>query len=53
MPRIRNEVTGAVMSVADSTVARLGAEWVATDVQASEPKEAPRRGRARKSESTE
>lgn len=49
MPRLRNEVTGAVMSVTDSTVALLGAEWVPADGQKSEPDEAPKsRGRQRK-----
>lgn len=31
MPRLRNEVTGAVMSVPESTAARLGSEWVPAD----------------------
>lgn len=49
MPRLRNEVTGAVMSVSESTAARLGGEWVPADVPASEPSKAPSR-RARKTE---
>lgn len=53
MPRLRNEVTGAVMSVSDSTAELLGGEWGPVDVQESEPKEAPRRGRTRKSDSAE
>lgn len=28
MPRLRNELTGAVMTVTEATVARLGREWV-------------------------
>lgn len=31
MPRLRNELTGAVMSVEDSTAALLGGEWVSAD----------------------
>ena len=31
MPRLRNRVTGAVMSVPESTAARLGIEWVPAD----------------------
>ena len=27
MPRLRNELTGAVMTVDDETAANLGAEW--------------------------
>lgn len=53
MPRLRNEVTGAVMSVSDSTAALLGGEWGPADVLAPEPKEAPRRDRTRKSDSSE
>lgn len=50
MPRLRSEVTGAVMSVPESTAARLGSEWVPADSQAPEPEEAPkpRGGRPRK-----
>lgn len=49
MPRLRNEVTGAVMSVADSVAALLGSEWVPADGQKPEPDEAPKgRGRQRK-----
>jgi hypothetical protein len=43
MPRLRNEVTGAVMSVSDSLAALLGSEWVPADQQQSEPDEAPKR----------
>jgi len=52
MPRLRNDLTGAVMSVEDSTAALLGAEWVPADK--SETDEAPkRRGQSRKSDSNE
>lgn len=37
MPRLRNKVTGAVMSVPESTAARLGSAWVPADVPAIEP----------------
>lgn len=37
MPRLRNEATGAVMSVQESTAARLGSEWVPADKPKSEP----------------
>lgn len=46
MPRLRNESTGAVMSVEESTAALLGSEWVAAD----KPKtDAAPKGRARSS----
>ncbi len=48
MPRLRNEVTGAVMSVSESTAALLGGEWVSSE-QKPEPDEAPKSlGRQRK-----
>ena len=55
MPRLRNEVTGAVMSVSESTAALLGGRWVSADVQEPEPEEAPKRrgGRSSKAESKE
>jgi hypothetical protein len=55
MSRLRNEVTGAVMSVSESTAARLGGEWVPADAQHTEPDEAPKRrgGRPRKVDSSE
>ena len=54
MPRLRNELTGAVMSVEESTAAGLGGEWVPADAQQSEPDEgSKRRARTRKSDSTE
>lgn len=55
MPRLRNEVTGAVMSVEDSTAALLGSEWVPADQQKPEPAEAPKRrgGRPRNSDTNE
>lgn len=31
MPRLRNKLTGAVMTVPEATVARLGSEWVDAD----------------------
>lgn len=54
MPRIRNKVTGAVMTVPEATAARLGSGWVDADKAAEEPKEpAKRGGRPRKNESDE
>lgn len=41
MPRLRNEATGAVMSVQESTASRLGREWVPADKPKSEPAKAP------------
>jgi len=51
MPRLRNELTGAVMTVEDSTADLLGSEWVPADGK-SESDEAPkaRSARSRKSE---
>ena len=37
MPRLRNELTGAVMTVADSTAAALGSEWVSADKADEKP----------------
>ena len=34
MPRLRNELTGAVMTVDDETTANLGSEW--SEVKADE-----------------
>lgn len=52
MPRLRNKVTGAVMSVPDKVAARLGSGWVDADKVADEPKEQVKRGgRPRKNES--
>ena len=31
MPRLRNELTGTVMTVPEATAARLGGEWVDAD----------------------
>jgi hypothetical protein len=47
MPRLRNELTGAVMTVEDSTAEQLGTEWVPADSD-----EAPkaRSARSRKAE---
>lgn len=39
MPRLRNKLTGAVMSVPESVVGRLGREWV--DADARERSESP------------
>jgi len=43
MPRLRNEVTGAVVSVSESTAARLGGVWASAEQSKPEPKEAPKR----------
>ena len=44
MPRLRNELTGAVMTVEESTAALLGSEWKSGDVKAEpEAKPATRR----------
>lgn len=48
MPRLRNTVTGAVVSVSESTASRLGSAWTAADQPRPEP-EAPKR-RSRKSD---
>ena len=37
MPRLRNELTGAVMTVEDSTAALLGGEWVSADKADEKP----------------
>lgn len=37
MPRLRNELTGAVMSVEDSTADQLGSEWVSADKADEKP----------------
>lgn len=48
MVRLRSTATGAIVSVADEKVARLGSEWVPVE----ETSPAPRKpGRPRKSES--
>lgn len=44
MTRLRNELTGAVMTVEDSTAVLLGGEWVAAEEP--ETDDAPK-GRAR------
>lgn len=41
MVRLRNKVTGAVMSVQESTASRLGREWVPADKPKTEPTKAP------------
>lgn len=44
MPRLRNELTGAVMTVDDSTAERLGSEWKPEATKAkSEDKPSTRR----------
>jgi hypothetical protein len=49
MPRLRNELTGAVMTVADSTAALLGGEWKPVAVKAeAEDKPASRRAQSNK-----
>ena len=49
MPRLRNELTGAVMTVEDSTAALLGGEWKPAEVE-SDTKDKPttRRGQSSK-----
>lgn len=42
MPRLRNELTGAVMTVPEATVSRLGNEWVTADEAKPEPKRSSR-----------
>jgi len=37
MPRLKNKVTGAVMSVSDAVAANLGSEWIDADKAAEEP----------------
>jgi len=37
MPRLRNELTGAVMTVADSTASLLGGEWGSADKADEKP----------------
>lgn len=50
MPRLRNKLTGAFMTIPEATVARLGSEWV--DAAASDVKpEAKTPARARKTAS--
>jgi hypothetical protein len=53
MPRLRNEVTGAVMSVQESTAARLGSEWVSADSQPEPDAPKKRGGRPRKTDASE
>lgn len=48
MPRLVNKVTGAVVSVSESTAARLGSEWAPADQPVTEPKKETSR-RSRKS----
>lgn len=48
MPRLRSELTGAVMTVADSTAALLGAEWVPADSKPEAEAPKSRGGRPRK-----
>jgi hypothetical protein len=51
MARLRNDLTGAVMTVEDSTAELLGSEWVPAE-EKSEADEAPkaRSARSRKTE---
>ena len=51
MPRLRNDLTGAVITVDDSTADQLGGEWVPADSK-SESDEAPK-ARAARSRKTE
>lgn len=46
MPRLRNTLTGSVVSCSDETAARLGAEW--KPVEPEKPKAAPRQQAQRK-----
>jgi hypothetical protein len=49
MPRLRNELTGAVMIVEESTAALLGSEWKPEAVKTvAEDKPAPRRAQSSK-----
>lgn len=49
MPRLRNELTGAVMTVEDSTAALLGGEWKPVAVKSeAESKPPVRRGQTSK-----
>ena len=50
MPRLRSELTGAVMTVDESVAAQLGGEWVAADKADEKP--APRRANGVKSEAS-
>lgn len=45
MPRLRNTLTGAVVSCSDETAARLGGEWVPADVKPGQSASKPRRKR--------
>ncbi|WP_435883596.1 DUF7302 family protein [Streptomyces rubiginosohelvolus] len=47
MVRLRNKVTGAVMSVQESTASRLGSEWVPADKPKAEPAKSPSRRTAK------
>ena len=49
MARLRHIKSGAVISVADEKVARMGAEWEPAD-KATPKKTAPRKAAAKKSE---
>lgn len=53
MPRLRNELTGAVMSVEDSTAALLGSEWVSADKPEADDAPKARSARPRKTGSNE
>lgn len=51
MPRLRNDLTGAVMTVEDSTADQLGSEWVPADSKSgSDDAPKARATRSRKSE---
>ena len=50
MVRLRNSATGAIVSVADEKVARLGSEWVPVEETSPAPRKS---GRARKQEVSE
>jgi hypothetical protein len=50
MVRLRNSASGAIVSVADEKVARLGSEWVPVEETSPAPRKS---GRARKQEVSE
>lgn len=53
MPRLRNENTGAIMSVSESTAALLGSQWIPDDQAATpEPEPEPKRTRAPRRQTT-
>ena len=49
MPRLRNTNSGAVVSVSDEKVARMGAEWVSADKPEPAKKAPAKKADAKKS----